>query len=124
MTQPNRAPRGSVTLARRLRELREHTWLDQPVTQRQLAEAFGGLTIGTISGYENERRPTTPPPHRLQSYATFFASRRSMDGGGARLIAESDLNADELVVRDRLLTELRSLAAAKQETPDSRGHGI
>ena len=124
MTQPNRASRGSAALARRLRELREHSWPDQPVTQRQLAEAFGGLSVATISGYENEKSPTTPPRQRLRSYATFFASRRSMDDGQGHVIAESDLDPAERVERDRLLAEFRSLAAGKQESPGPDNVGV
>lgn len=116
MAQPNRVPRGSVALARRLRELRERTWPDHQVTQRQLADAFGGLSVGTISGYENEGKPTTPPPHRLRSYATFFATRRSLDGGPGRLLSDDDLQANEKTARDRLLAELQALVTGKPES--------
>jgi transcriptional regulator with XRE-family HTH domain len=114
MTRPIRPSRGSA-LARRLRELRERGWPDHVVTQRQLADALGGLSVGTISGYENERHPTTPPPHRLRSYATFFATRRSLEDGRARVIPDKELEADELAERDRLLKELLSLASAEPE---------
>jgi transcriptional regulator with XRE-family HTH domain len=111
MTRPTRGQqRGSSALARRLRQLREQHWPDRVVTQRQLADAFGGLSVGTISAYENERNPTVPPPARLRSYATFFASRRSLNGGKAALVRDEDLDAAERAERDRLLDELQSLA--------------
>jgi hypothetical protein len=114
MARPTRTSAGSVALARRLRDLRERNWPDHPVTQKQLADAFGGLSVGTISGYENERNPTTPPQPRLRSYSTFFATRRSIDGSRARLVQDGDLDANERATRDRLFSELQSLAAVDQ----------
>lgn len=120
MSQPIRSSRGSA-LARRLRDLREHRWPDQNVTQKHLADALGGLSVGTISGYENERNPTTPPTHRLRSYSSFFATRRSLENGRPRLLRDADLDAGELAERDRLFNELQSLAA---EQPDRESASV
>jgi transcriptional regulator with XRE-family HTH domain len=122
MTRSIRGPRGSAALARRLRELREN----RAVTQRQLATALGVQSVGTISAYESERNPTTPPPPRLRSYATFFATHRSMSNGRARLLSEEDLNDEERVARDSLFAGLQALAEPDPEpeptpqTPPSR----
>jgi transcriptional regulator with XRE-family HTH domain len=123
MARPIRPSRGSVLLARRLRELRERSWPDRPVTQKQLADAFGGLSVGTISGYENERNPTTPPPHRLLSYATFFATRRSIAGSRVRLVPDEELNPGERAEQDRLFAELQSLTVAEQPERNRAGDG-
>jgi hypothetical protein len=115
MTRPIRASRGSAALAHRLRELRERRWPDRPVTQRQLGEALGEgkpLSVATISGYESEDNPTTPPARRLVAYATFFATERSLAEGRARVLPDSDLDGEERAARDSLLEELRSLAGS------------
>jgi transcriptional regulator with XRE-family HTH domain len=106
MARPSRGSGGSPALARRLRGLRE----DRFVTQRQLAAALGVLSVGTISAYENERNPTTPPTLRLRSYATFFATNRSVANGKASLLLDEDLDEEERAARDRLFADLRSLA--------------
>jgi transcriptional regulator with XRE-family HTH domain len=113
MTRSVHASRGSAALARRLRELRE----DRAVTQRQLAAALGVQSVGTISAYESEHNPTTPPPRRLMSYATFFATHRSISNGRAHLLPEEDLDADERVARDSLFAALHALAEPESE-PD------
>ena len=67
-------------LAARLRELRA-SWPDVAVTQRDLARAFGGdkpLSVPLISSWETQANPKIPPPHRIESYAAFFATVRSM----------------------------------------------
>jgi transcriptional regulator with XRE-family HTH domain len=116
MTRPIRASRGSVALAMRLRRLRE----DQSVTQRQLATALGVQSVGTISAYENVRNPLTPPLPRLRSYATFFATHRSVADSRTRLLPEEDLDEQERVARDRLLADLLALAEPAPE-PAARG---
>ena len=115
MTRPIRASRGSAALAHRLRELRERRWPDRPVTQRQLAEALGEgkpLSVATISAYESEDNPTTPPPRRLTAYATFFATKRSVTEGRARVLPDGELDGEERAARDSLLQELQSLAGS------------
>jgi Helix-turn-helix domain len=102
-TLPGRA------LARRLRALRERHWPDKRVTQRQLAEAFGGdrpLSESLISSWESLKGTAQPPPNWLQAYATFFASRRSVEGGRGRLLGDAELTEEERAARDRLHEEL------------------
>ena len=105
--QPNeRSPRA---LARRLRALRETHWDDLRITQQQLADAFGGekpLSESLISSWESPRHPVTPPPNRLRAYATFFATRRSVEGDRPRLLTDAEMTDEERAERDRLHEEL------------------
>jgi transcriptional regulator with XRE-family HTH domain len=99
-------------LARRLRALRHGHWPDLKITQQHLAEAFGGdrpLSESLISSWESSRSPVPPPGNRLRAYATFFATRRSVEGDQARLLGEDELTDDERAERDRLQEELLGL---------------
>lgn len=99
-------------LARRLRALRVQHWSDLKVTQQQIAEALGGenaLSLSLISSWESTRKPVFPPASRLAGYATFFASRRSVESEPARLLSEHELSEEERIVRDELHTQLLSL---------------
>ncbi|WP_218034168.1 hypothetical protein [Acrocarpospora corrugata] len=61
---------------------------------------------------------------RLQGYAIFFATRRSMAGGVPRLLALPDLTDEEHAEFDRLFTELkrlRAIALADQNTVQTGG---
>jgi hypothetical protein len=100
------------SLARRLRALRELRWPDLHVTQHQLAEAFGDdkpLSLSLISSWESPRQPTVPPLHRLNQYSWFFATRRSVSGPRARLLAEDELTPEERAERELLYEELARL---------------
>ena len=133
--QPNE--QSSRALARRLRALRESHWYDLRITQQQLAEAFGGdkpLSESLISSWESARNPVTPPPKRLHAYATFFATRRSLDGH-PHLLADAELTEEERAERDRLHEELLGRWSAEREadpgdvvplatTSDTIGGGI
>ncbi|MEV4538248.1 XRE family transcriptional regulator [Asanoa sp. NPDC049518] len=98
--QPNRG------LAKQLRALRERHWPDLKVTQRHLAEAFGSegkpLSVSLISGWESPDSAVMPPPQRMAAYATFFATRRSVEGRHARLIPDDELTDEERAARDEL----------------------
>jgi transcriptional regulator with XRE-family HTH domain len=98
-------------LARRLRMLRDRSRL----TQAQLAE---GLSVGkpvsvpAISSWESQRNPQIPAPNRLEAYARFFATQRSLSPDGtARLLTEGQLTAEEQERRRSLLAELMELRA-------------
>ncbi|SMC61647.1 helix-turn-helix domain-containing protein [Kibdelosporangium aridum] len=95
-------------LARRLRALREEHWPGLGITQHQLAEAFGGgrrpLSISLISSWEN--MTAIPPARRLEAYATFFATMRSVETNPYRLLLPSQLTEDERATRDALRHEL------------------
>ena len=106
------SPRESAPLARRLRELREERWPGVVLTQETLGRALGGtspLAVSTISSWESPTSPVTPPRRRLAAYATFFATRRSLDSDPPHLLADHELDASERAERDRLLRELLAL---------------
>jgi transcriptional regulator with XRE-family HTH domain len=107
-------PPGSATpsadLARRLRSLRVEEWTDVGVTQRDIATALGGLSIATISSWENGGR--LPGREPLVGYARFFASRRSLQGGKARLLPDDELTPDERSRLAELEQELNGLRLA------------
>lgn len=101
--------------ASRLRALREERWPGTHVTQLQLAEALGGakpLSISLISSWENATKPAFPTKNRLKSYATFFATERSLSSSPYRLLTEAELTDDERDLRDELLEELVELRDA------------
>jgi hypothetical protein len=85
-------------LARALRKLRESTWPDQVLTQAQLAKALsseGRVAGATLSSWESTTNPKTPSAARINAYARFFCTQRSLEGG-PHLIAQDQLTSDEL----------------------------
>lgn len=98
-------------LARRLRELREERWPGLKVTQAQLARALGKASVPLISSWESAASPKLPPVQRLEAYATFFATTRSIEGAEPRLLGTAELTADERSLRDELARELLRLRA-------------
>jgi transcriptional regulator with XRE-family HTH domain len=98
------APRHA--LASRLKALREELWPEAGLTQAQLADAFGGVSSSLISSWENVDRPVRPPVKRLEAYATLFATSRSLDDGGLRVLPLEKLTDEERVRRKELLDEL------------------
>ncbi|MFC4114765.1 helix-turn-helix domain-containing protein [Nonomuraea zeae] len=91
-------------LARRLRELRSRHWPDQPITQAQLGEALG-VSVPLISSWES-RRGSIPPSARLETYAAFFATRRSVSNGHTRVLPLSEMTPEEADAHGTLLAEL------------------
>ncbi|MGH3479825.1 MAG: hypothetical protein ACRDQD_23680 [Nocardioidaceae bacterium] len=65
-----------------------------------------------MSSWESADAPKVPTEARLRGYATFFASRRSLDSDPPRLLRDDELTDEERGERDRLFTALRSLRAA------------
>jgi transcriptional regulator with XRE-family HTH domain len=112
------APRA---LARRLKGLREEQWPDAGLTQAQLAQALGGLSISLISSWENAEKPTRPPARRLEAYATLFATRRSLTGGSLRVLTLEELTDDEQDQRKELLDELLWLREGNEPVPAKVG---
>jgi hypothetical protein len=108
------------TLARRLRALREEHWPSVAITQLQLGQALGGrsqLSISLISSWENTAKPTIPPERRLEAYATFFATSRSVENEPYRVLMLSQLDENERTAREELwheLKELRNQAVASE----------
>lgn len=103
-------------LAPRLRELRQTRW--RKLTQSELAQALG-CSEALISSWEKH---VVPPVARLEDYATFFATRRSVERERARLLDVGDLSPAEATERERLLTELVELRDTAVGTP-SAGRG-
>jgi hypothetical protein len=104
-----------LALARRLKALREERWPRRAITQGQLAEALSTrkpLSVASISSWESTTAPKPPPVHRLEAYATFFATERSVAKEPYQLIDLSQLTEFEQTTRDRLLTELTRLRTA------------
>ncbi|MCR3748951.1 helix-turn-helix domain-containing protein [Lentzea californiensis] len=105
----------AVELARRLRSLRKQAWPGKRITQEWLAQAFE-VSVPLISSWERPRDPALPPQHRLDAYATFFATVRSAERQPFRLIDE--LMEDEEARRVSLLAELTELRnRAAEATP-------
>jgi transcriptional regulator with XRE-family HTH domain len=102
-------------LARRLRALREERWPDRKITQVHLAAALH-VSAPLISAWENTSSSQLPSEGRLQDYATFFATDRSVARPPFKLL---DLKTEEeRASRDRLFDELTRLrSAAVGETP-------
>jgi transcriptional regulator with XRE-family HTH domain len=105
----------STPLAERLRALRKQAWPGVTLTQTHLAKAFG-VSTGLLSSWENG---IVPPPARLQAYATFFASKRSVERKPYRVISVSDLLPEERDRRDVLLKELQQLRDGPDATSGS-----
>jgi hypothetical protein len=101
-------------LARRLRTLRERHWQGRTITQHQLAAAFGGhkpLSVSLISSWENPNtdKSVIPPERRIQAYATFFATPRSVETVPYRVLMLSQLDENEQAAREKLWQELKDL---------------
>jgi hypothetical protein len=98
-------------LAQRLRNLRMQQWPDVRLTQEKLAVAFNAeepLTPVTVSSWESQSSPKTPPPHRLLAYARFFATRRSV-AADPKLLPLDGLTEAERAAYEDLRTELLGL---------------
>jgi transcriptional regulator with XRE-family HTH domain len=112
-------------LARRLRMLRTDHWPGTKVRQQQLAEAFGTdkpLSESLISSWESAK--AVPPVHRLQAYATFFATQRSIETDPAQLLDDRELTTEERTRRDALLEELMQLREGEQGVDETDAHRL
>lgn len=95
-------------LAERLRSLRVQGWPGRSVTQRQIAQALGA-SAPLVSSWESPVSGALPPLERLDAYARFFATERSIQSEPARLLEVADLDEDEEMTRKSLLVELTAL---------------
>jgi hypothetical protein len=112
------------TLPELLKALRVATWPGRQVTQSQLAQAFSTeqSTSGPlISSWESTKNPTMPPQHRLEPYARFFATRRSIDNDTPRLLRLSDLMESERTRYNELLADLTALWSPTADAPANGG---
>ena len=98
----------ALALARRLRELRTAGLAGTRITQRDLAAVLK-VSGPSVSSWESKEKPKPPPRERLDIYATFFASDRSVAHTPFRVLPTSQLTNDERNRRDELLQELTSL---------------
>ena len=109
----------ALQLARRLRQLRQR-WPEARLTQDKLAAAFSveeNLAAATVSSWESLKSPKLPPQHRLQAYARFFATPRSVEEE-PKLFPLDELTQDEKREYEKLEAELLRLRrAASGETP-------
>jgi hypothetical protein len=114
------APPAARQLAQRLRQLRQQQWPDARLTQEKLAVAFSEeepLASVTVSSWESLNSPKPPPRHRLEAYARFFATQRSVQAA-PRLLSINDFTPDEKLAYKKLETELlrlRSTASGDEE---------
>lgn len=107
------APPAALQLAQRLRQLRQGS---QRLTQGELAAAFSAeenLSSATVSSWESRTVPKIPPVHRLDAYARFFATPRSVpDEGTPSLLSLAELTPEEKNSYDKLSAELLRLRSA------------
>jgi hypothetical protein len=102
----------AARLARRLRQLRTQQWPDAGLTQDKLARAFSAeepLSAATVSSWESTTSPKLPPRRRLQAYARFFATQRSLEASFPRLVPLEALTPDEMGSYRKLEAELLTL---------------
>jgi hypothetical protein len=109
-------------LARRLRALRVEHWPDAVITQGDLARAFAPASLALLSSWENGK--AVPPVARLEAYATFFATRRSVERNPYRVLPLSDLTTEEWQRRVEILAELTELAETYAEPSTLRVKGF
>jgi transcriptional regulator with XRE-family HTH domain len=102
-------PEDGAGLADRLKELRERSWPTAALTQKQLGAVFR-VSGATISAWESATNPKEPTAIRLEAYARFFATPRSLDG--PRLVPEAELTAEERNRYEELEEELLGLLNA------------
>jgi transcriptional regulator with XRE-family HTH domain len=110
-----------LLLARRLRALREEHCPGMKITQPQLAQALGKdkpMSAALISSWESQTNPAIPPLPHLHAYAALFATRRSFDADGFRLIGSQDMTPEERLTEEELRQQLlglrnRALGAAR-----------
>jgi transcriptional regulator with XRE-family HTH domain len=108
-----------ASLAKRLHELRVSGFPGTKLTQKQLAGALSqveAVAISTLSSWENASAPTLPPPARLEAYALFFATERSLEGG-PHLLRREELDPAEDQRRHALEQELLQLREADAGGP-------
>ena len=117
MVQPSGAAYDRAALAARLRQLRVGHWPEAALTQPQLAAALG-VGASSVSSWESVTATKVPPLSRLDRYATFFATRRSLDA--AALLRPDELTADERAERERLRHELLELRGGQFEPGETR----
>lgn len=100
-----------TSLPERLRQLRLKQWPDVRLTQPQLGKALG-VGASSVSSWESAKHGKIPSGERLNDYAVFFSTRRSLQSKPARLLPLADLNQEERSEYQRLTRELLQLRDA------------
>jgi hypothetical protein len=116
------APPAALQLASQLKQLRQQ-W--PQLTQEKLADAFSTeaqLKAATVSSWESLKSPKLPPAHRLNAYALFFATRRSVEGQ-PRLLRLDELTQEEKKAYENLRSDLlrlrREASGESVQTPQT-----
>jgi transcriptional regulator with XRE-family HTH domain len=111
-------------LANRLRELREQWLPARRITQQQVADVLGQVSVPLISSYESKTNPRLPTPARVEEYAILFGAPRCLDLRPRRLLGLDEMTEEERrSVSDlaRQLTQLRkdALGATSPAPPNT-----
>lgn len=110
-----------ITLAGRLRELRDSAGLTQTKLGQALGDAGAPISPAAISMWENAASGRLPPRSRLEAYARLFCTSRSFKGN-AHMLAVDELTPEEgdrLEDLERELIGLRNSLASRNEAPSS-----
>jgi hypothetical protein len=102
-------------LAHRLRSLRELTWPGKHLTQAALAKAFSAeaqVAPATLSTWESLTAPKLPSADRINAYARYFATSRSIEEG---LLPLDSLTEPEQAAYRELAAELTRLHRAARK---------
>ena len=115
---------GLLSLAQRLRDLRENRWPGAGLTQAAVAKALSSeehLSPATVSSWESSNSPKLPPRSRITAYARFFATRRSVETDPPQLLPLAELNGEE---RDAFTAlELNCWPARREQEAPGQGNG-
>lgn len=97
-----------VLLPERLKQLRLGHWPGLRLTQPELGLALG-VGASSVSSWESVIHGKIPSPQRLGDYASFFATRRSVQSNPPRVLDAAELTDAEKAERERLASELARL---------------
>ena len=113
------APPALLELVLRLRFLRTDHWPDGKLTQGSLARALAGdgkLSPAAVASWESTTTPKLPPRERVEAYAQFFATRRSL-GPEPALVPVDSFTPEERAAHQELLADLLRLHSAARGGP-------
>jgi hypothetical protein len=109
-----------LRLANRLRELREQWLPARRITQLQVAEVLGQVSVPLISSYESRTNPRLPTPARVEEYAILFGAPRCFEQRPPRLLGLDEMTEEErrsVAGLARELTQLRKDALGATTLP-------
>jgi transcriptional regulator with XRE-family HTH domain len=82
-------------LAGQLRALRQKWLPERKITQLDLAQALGGVSVPLISSWESKTNPRIPTSARLDRYAALFGAPRCFDLDPPRPLGLEEMTSDE-----------------------------